>query len=151
MATWLYDQCPPPSFIYTHAVSAYSATIQLYARSGQLATANGLCQKAMLAHELCRLGCQAIESPHHVFVDCPVFQTFWDEAAKEILRVTEKALESAKKDLKEFPGLQAAAASFLIDCNITWPLTITQFYLGHIPPLEHYIHRASFSSMLMHD
>ncbi len=53
MATWLYDQRPPPSFIYTHAVSAYSAAVQLYARSGQLAMANGLCQKSMLAHDLC--------------------------------------------------------------------------------------------------
>ncbi|KAK0436134.1 hypothetical protein EV421DRAFT_1716172, partial [Armillaria borealis] len=97
------------------------------------------------------LGCRAIESPHHIFVDCPVFQTFRDETVKEILRVTEKALESAKKELKEFPGLQVAAASFLIDCNVTWPLTITQFYLGHVPPLERYVHQASFSSMLMRD
>ncbi|PBK81600.1 hypothetical protein ARMGADRAFT_1144178, partial [Armillaria gallica] len=75
-------------------------------------------------------------SPHHIFVDCPIFQNFRDETGKEILR---------------FPGLKDAAASFLTDCNITWPLTITQFYLGHIPPLECYIHRASFSSTLIRD
>ncbi|PBK92016.1 hypothetical protein ARMGADRAFT_931694 [Armillaria gallica] len=90
----------------------------------------------MLAHELCQLGYWAIESPHHIFVDYPIFQNFRDETVKEILK---------------FLGLQAAAASFLTDCNITWPLTITQFYLGHIPPLKHYIHRASFSSTLIHN
>ncbi|KAK0489969.1 hypothetical protein EDD18DRAFT_1055122, partial [Armillaria luteobubalina] len=74
MASWLYDQRPPPSFIYTHSVSAYSAAVQLYARSGQLAMANGLYQKRILAHEQCHLGCRAIESPHHIFVECPMFQ-----------------------------------------------------------------------------
>jgi hypothetical protein len=151
MATWLYDQRPPPGFIYTHAVAAYSAAVQLYAWSGQLATASGLCQKAMLAHDLCRLGCCMIETPHHIFVECPIFQTFRNETAKEILRVTEKALESGKKELHEYPGLRNAAESFLTDCSITWPLTLTQFYLGHIPPLERYIHRASCSSTVMHD
>lgn len=99
MATWLYDQRPPPSFIYTHAVSAYSAAVQLYARSGQLAMANGLCQKKMLAHDLCRLGCMAIETPHHIFVECPKFQAYRDKTAKEVVRVTERALESVKKEL----------------------------------------------------
>ncbi|KAK0220047.1 hypothetical protein IW262DRAFT_1232343, partial [Armillaria fumosa] len=80
MASWLYDQCPPPTFLYTHTVSAYSAAVQLYARSGQLATANGLYQKRLLAQEYCHLGCRAIESPHHIFVGCPVFQKFRVEA-----------------------------------------------------------------------
>lgn len=151
MASWLYDKRPPPKFIYTHAVSAYSAAVQLYARSGQLATASGLCQKKMLAHKLCWLGCKAIENPHHIFVECPVFQTLRHKTSQEILKVTERALEAAKKELHEFPGLHMAAESFLLDCNIIWPLTITQFYLGHVPPLECFIYQTSFSSMVMHD
>ncbi|KAK0219083.1 hypothetical protein IW262DRAFT_1437057 [Armillaria fumosa] len=127
MASWLYDQRPPPAFLYTHTVSAYSAAVQLYARSGQLATASGLYQKRLLAHEWCCLGCQAIESPHHVFVECPVFKNFRVEASKEILK------------------------SFLSDCNTIWPLTDTQFYLGHVPPLDRYLQRSSFNSTVMRD
>ncbi|KAK0493401.1 hypothetical protein EDD18DRAFT_1356841 [Armillaria luteobubalina] len=73
MASWLYDQRSPPTFLYTHMVSAYSAAVQLYARSGQLATASGLYQKKMLAQEYCHLRCRAIESPHHIFMECLVF------------------------------------------------------------------------------
>ncbi len=71
--------------------------------------------------------------------------------AKEVVRITERALESVKKELRDFPGLRDAAESFLTDSSITWPLTLTQFYLGHIPPLEHYVHRASFSSTVVRD
>ncbi|KAK0215463.1 hypothetical protein IW262DRAFT_1277673, partial [Armillaria fumosa] len=152
MASWLYDQHPPPSFIYTHAVSAYSAVVQLYARLGQLVTASGLYQKRLLAHEQCWLGCRTqIESIHHIFIECSVFQTFRDKALTEILKVMERALQIGKKELREFPPLRTVAESFLSDCSITWPLTITQFYLGHVLPLDHYLHQASFNSTVMHD
>jgi hypothetical protein len=39
MTTWLYHQPNPPTYIYHKATSAYTAAVQLYARSGQLATA----------------------------------------------------------------------------------------------------------------
>ncbi|KAK0225360.1 hypothetical protein IW262DRAFT_1267418, partial [Armillaria fumosa] len=151
MASWLYDQHPPPAFLYTHTVSAYSAAVQLYARSGQLVTASGLYQKRLLAHEWCRLGCRAIESPHHVFVECPVFKNFRVEALKGILKVTERALQAVKKEIQDFPALRAAAESFLSDCNTIWPLTDTQFYLGHVPPLDRYLQCSSFNSTVMHD
>jgi hypothetical protein len=48
MSTWLYNLNPPPPWIYTKASSAYTALVQLYARSGQLATADGMCQKKAL-------------------------------------------------------------------------------------------------------
>jgi hypothetical protein len=38
-STWLYHQPNPPTYIYHKATSAYTAAVQLYARSGQLATA----------------------------------------------------------------------------------------------------------------
>ncbi|KAK0220176.1 hypothetical protein IW262DRAFT_1273548, partial [Armillaria fumosa] len=151
MASWLYDQCPPPTFLYTHVISAYLAAIQLCARSGQLATANGLYQKRMLAHEQCHLGCRAIESPHHIFVECPMFQSLRDEALKEIQKVMERALQIGKKQICDFPALRDAAESFLSDCNITWPLTFTQFYLGHAPSLDRCLPHTSFNSTIMHD
>jgi hypothetical protein len=42
MTTWLYHTPNPPPFIYDKATSAYTAAIQLYARSGQLATAENV-------------------------------------------------------------------------------------------------------------
>ncbi|KAJ7110743.1 hypothetical protein C8R43DRAFT_825234, partial [Mycena crocata] len=44
MATSLYNPYAPPSYAYTRATSAYSATVQPYSWSGQLATASGLKQ-----------------------------------------------------------------------------------------------------------
>jgi hypothetical protein len=42
MSTWLYDPNSPPPWLYTKASSAYTALVQLYARSGQLPTADGM-------------------------------------------------------------------------------------------------------------
>ncbi|KDQ49630.1 hypothetical protein JAAARDRAFT_63609 [Jaapia argillacea MUCL 33604] len=68
MATWLYDPRPPPNHPYTRAPSAYSATVQLYARSGQLPTALCLADRGRTLSASCRFGCQTYEDPHHVFV-----------------------------------------------------------------------------------
>jgi hypothetical protein len=73
MSTWLYDPNPPPPWIYTKAFSAYTALIQLYVRSGQLATAEGLYQKRASTSRTCRFGCLDIENPHHIFVICGRF------------------------------------------------------------------------------
>ncbi|KAK0214836.1 hypothetical protein IW262DRAFT_1512849, partial [Armillaria fumosa] len=48
-------------------------------------------------------------------------------------------------------ALRDATESFLSDCSITWPLTFTQFYLGHVPPLDRCLPRTSFNSTIMHD
>lgn len=40
MSTWAHDKHTPPDYPYTCATSAHSAAVQLYARSGQLATAD---------------------------------------------------------------------------------------------------------------
>src|SRR5882762_3458477 len=45
MATWLYDPQHDPIYPYTKVSSAYSAMVQLYARSGQLLTALSMKQK----------------------------------------------------------------------------------------------------------
>jgi hypothetical protein len=71
MALHLYDPSHPPEWSYTHAYSAYSAIVQLYARSGQLPTADTLQSRGKLDTPNCRMGCNAIEDMHHIFVDCP--------------------------------------------------------------------------------
>ncbi|KAJ7854789.1 hypothetical protein B0H13DRAFT_2358283 [Mycena leptocephala] len=71
MALHLYDLTPPPEWSYTHAYSAYSAVVQLYARSGQLPSADLLHSRGKIESPLCRMGCIAIEDAHHIFVECP--------------------------------------------------------------------------------
>jgi len=70
MSTWLYNLNLPPSWIYMKASSAYTALVQLYARSGQLVTAEGMCQKKALTCQMCHFGCPNTENPHHIFVVC---------------------------------------------------------------------------------
>ena len=57
MTTWIYDPRPHPPYPYTKASSAYSAMVQLYARSGQLPTASGMKQKGQTEQSGCRYGC----------------------------------------------------------------------------------------------
>ncbi|KAJ7189143.1 hypothetical protein C8R46DRAFT_840632, partial [Mycena filopes] len=83
MLTWAHDSLPPPDYPYTRAVSAHSAVIQLYARSGQLPTAETLESRSKLDSGLCRLGCSALESMHHLFVECASFSQWRIDAAEE--------------------------------------------------------------------
>src|SRR6266567_1335081 len=78
MSTWAHDDTPPPEYPYTKAVSAHSAAVQLYVRSGQLATTDILRKRNKLENDKCRLGCNATESPQHLFVNCPKYQQWRD-------------------------------------------------------------------------
>ena len=70
----LFDNTSPPTYPYTKSPSSYSAIIQLYACSGQLDTALHLSSHLKEGHQpWCHFGCQAIEDPHHIFVQCPKF------------------------------------------------------------------------------
>src|ERR1700678_1690131 len=59
MSTWAHDNTPPPEYPYLKAVSAHSAAVQLYAQSGQLATADILKKHNQLEDDKCQLGCDA--------------------------------------------------------------------------------------------
>ena len=136
MATWLFDQIPPPSYPYNRAASAFSAAVQLYSRSGQLPTADNMFRKRMRVSNLCRFGCIAMEDVHHIFTVCPSFDKFRKEALEKVLEETEKMLvkekvgDSAENDIKH------RAKSLFKDCPRSWPLARSQYYLGHIPPLK---------------
>ncbi|KAJ7478101.1 hypothetical protein FB451DRAFT_1338721 [Mycena latifolia] len=55
MALHLYDTTCPPEYSYTMAYSAYSAVVQLYARSGQLPTADVLYARDKLPSASCHI------------------------------------------------------------------------------------------------
>ena len=79
MSTWAHDPGPPPDFPYIKAVSAHSAAIQLYARSGQLAMADVLYRRGKKDSDLCCLGCDATGDMHHIFVYCIALPKFGPE------------------------------------------------------------------------
>ncbi|KAJ7104689.1 hypothetical protein C8R44DRAFT_640066 [Mycena epipterygia] len=136
MLTAIYEQRPPPEFPYTRAYSAYSALVQLYARSGQLAVADVLNGRGKIDDDRCRFGCEAVEDAHHLFVECDRYKEWRRKAAEELTKKTELKLteqgveEGARKDL-------LTAVKFMFDYNEQiWPLKHTFYYLGHIPPLD---------------
>ncbi|KII84505.1 hypothetical protein PLICRDRAFT_117547 [Plicaturopsis crispa FD-325 SS-3] len=148
MATWLYDPRPPPLYPYTRATAAYSALVQLYARSGQLATAEGLKQKGQGSDDGCRYGCNAIEDPYHIFVECRRFEALRREATEGVekrtkARILDKGLEEAR-----FASLLAAAKLLFSDSVDIWPLQYSAYYLGHVPPLDGHVPPDAFDDRL---
>jgi hypothetical protein len=96
MATWLYDQQPPPTYPYMRVTSAYTALVQPYARSGQLPTAEGMVQKGQSEDKSCRMGCKAIEDMHHIFVNCPEYSKLREEVEIEVVKRTQTRIEAIK-------------------------------------------------------
>jgi hypothetical protein len=128
MATDIYDRNSHPQYPYTHAVSAYSAVVQLYARSGQLPTRSSMHERGYAESNTCRFGCIASETPHHLFVQCEKYNKWREEASGKLEKVLRDKTEK-EEDLRDFIG---KAKSYFTD-NDFWPLHISQYYLGHVP------------------
>jgi hypothetical protein len=148
MATWLYDPRPPPAYPYVKAAAAYSAAVQWYARSGQLPTAAGMKDKGQADDSQCRMGCNAIEDPHHVFVICKAFDKLRDDACREMLNKTRRKIEAMGLEEAQFTSLLQTAKFLFSDCPITWPLHCSFYYLGHIPKLDSHVNTSVFESKL---
>jgi hypothetical protein len=135
MSTWAHDETPPPDYPYLKAVSAHSAVVQLYARSGQLATADILKRRNQLDDDKCRLGCDATESPRHLFVVCGKYQDWRDESLKEVMEKTELKLTTFEVEGETKENIMAAAKSMFID-SVIWPLHFSFYYLGQLPSIN---------------
>ena len=136
MSTWAHDKHPPSDYPYTRAVSAHSAAVQLYARSGQLATADILHTRGKLQDKSCRLGCADIESMRHLFVICPVYKQWRDEASDQITERTMLKLATMTIEVVIVDKLVMTAKSLFSDSLTVWPLHLTMYYLGQIPDLD---------------
>ena len=82
MPSPLYHHHHPPSYPYERAYSAYSALVQLYARSGQLPSNLLLCSRNLSPTSKCCFGCTCSEDDHHIFVVCPHFRNLHDIATR---------------------------------------------------------------------
>ncbi|KAJ7819719.1 hypothetical protein B0H14DRAFT_2372375, partial [Mycena olivaceomarginata] len=139
MLTGVHDNLPPPEYLYMRALSAHSAVIQLYARSGQLPTAETLESRSRLESCLCRWGCNAVESMHHIFVGRAQFDEWHRDAGAEVLLHTERKLEEAEMREEDRQPILNAAKSLFIDDPAVWPLKISQYYLGQTPSIQNLI------------
>ena len=148
MAKWLYDPHPPPTYPYIKATAAYSAAVQWYARSGQLPTALGMKEKGQGEDTRCRMGCDAIEDTHHVFVKCKIFDELRRDACRELVEKTIRKIEAVGLEEAHFKSLLHTAKSIFSDCSVTWPLHYSFYYLGHIPKLGAHVDPNIFDNRL---
>lgn len=132
---------PPPDFPYTKAVSAHSAAVQLYARSGQLATAEVLYKRGKRDNDLCSLGCDETGDMHHLFVRCKQYKRWREDARRELLERMELKLLNMQTEEAVKTGLLEAAKFLFTDNAIIWPLHRSLYYLGQIPNLDPSISR----------
>ena len=148
MTTWLYDLNPPPPWVYTKAASAYTALVQLYARSGQLPTAQGMFQKKTTLSQNCRFGCPDTESPHHVFVECPRYSELRSKEIDSLVLSIEKRMLEAKLVPDDQALLLQSAKSLFSDSETVWPLVSATFFLGQIPKINPLIPPYSISNLV---
>ncbi len=136
MSTWAHDNHTPPDYPYIRATSAHSAAVQLYARSGQLATADLLFRRGKVQDNGCRLGCNDVENMRHIFVKCAIYQQWRDEARQHTVESTTLKLTTMQVEGAVMDVLISAAESLFSDHPTIWPLHLTMFYLGQIPDLD---------------
>ena len=130
---FLYDSHPPPAHPYLHASSAFSATLQLYLRSAQLDTADLRYRRFGDTAFCCRLGCAAIETAHHVFVQCSAFHEIRGSHLRTLEQATSNLLSAETPCVGE--ALCAVARCLFHDDVDVWPQVHSMYYLGVLPSL----------------
>jgi hypothetical protein len=139
MAISFYDKTTPPDYPYLRAVSAHSALVQLYARSGQLATADLLYSRGKLGSNRCRFGCEDVEDMHHLFVECARFTKWREEVKEDLLRRTKRKLDDLNIEEAGQDGLLMAVKSLFKNDSSIWPLHYSFYYVGHMPNLDKFL------------
>ncbi|KAI1794878.1 hypothetical protein LXA43DRAFT_940085 [Ganoderma leucocontextum] len=141
----LYDCHPPPPHPYTRASSAYSALVQLYARSSQLDDGFTRYRRFGDVAPSCHFGCDTLETAHHLFVHCPRFAGLRDDARSSVTHDTSSLLDATETTLPKDVILRIASALFVDDPDV-WPQYHTHYYCGTMPrpiPAETGTHLAS--------
>ena len=136
MALSLYDNHNPPEYSYLKAQSAYTAVIQLYGRSGQLASMELLYKRGKSLTDKCRFECGITEDYHHIFVKCPKFSNWRGESSNNVLELTKRRLDEAKIEEEYQSPILTKAKCIFADLSDVWPLHESVYYLGLLPTLE---------------
>ncbi|CDO70490.1 hypothetical protein BN946_scf184569.g33 [Trametes cinnabarina] len=142
----LYDAHPPPAHPYSRASSAYSAAVQLYARSSQLDTAFTRYSRFGDINPFCHAGCEAVETAHHLFVDCPAFDHLRTSATTEVLRDTSEQLRAAETTPLQTEVVLRFTSALFSDSAEVWPQYSSAYYLGTMPSLPQSLFPANLPS-----
>jgi hypothetical protein len=143
----LYDPHPPPEYHYSRARSAYSAVVQLYARSDQLDSAMHLHARLRDGHQpWCRFGCVTLESAYHIFTQCPRFTPLRHDSSRDLSHSVAITLESSRSELSHHPRFRALLGSLFTDGSV-WPSTASLYYRGFLPPLAGLLDDASLGHL----
>ncbi|EJD42137.1 hypothetical protein AURDEDRAFT_168694 [Auricularia subglabra TFB-10046 SS5] len=139
MVSSLYSPAHP-EFPYTRALSAYSALVQLYARSGQLPTAETLSERARgdPLSPFCRFGCRTMKSDFHLFVECPRFDSYRSEAGERPCARIGRRLGATPLREGDTTALQRASELFYTDTAIPWPMGYPHFTRTSISDTSRY-------------
>jgi len=148
-----FDETSPPTYPYLKAVSAHSAAVQLYARSGQLATADVLYSRGKADDKLCPLGRDVVGNMHHLFVNCKEYSEWRNMAALDLIVDTEKRLRGLLVDGQERrmveENLLHLAESIFSDDSPVWPLRKNVYYLGKHPSLSKCINEMTIKNGIL--
>ncbi|KAK1229492.1 hypothetical protein PQX77_007442 [Marasmius sp. AFHP31] len=140
----LHDPTSPPAYPYTRALSAYSVTVQLYARSSQLDTKFTRFRRLGDVEPWCSFGCTELETDHHIFAECPQFSSIRNQTTNRLTSSTESMVQKplyalGKTDQDELIQL---ASRLFVDSDV-WPTHRTRYYLGTLPDLTRAVSRIS--------
>ncbi|KAK7032095.1 Nucleosomal histone H3-Lys79 methylase [Paramarasmius palmivorus] len=140
----LHDLTPPPTYPYTRATSAYSAVVQLYARSSQLDTNFTKFRRFGNVSPWCSFGCAELETTHHIFTECPRFAHFRAHAKDSLVSTTTSLVQRQPYHLtKDEQAVIVTASSQLFADTDIWPLRRTHYYLGSMPNISNIVHSLS--------
>ena len=147
-----FNTTSPPPYPYLKAVSAHSAAVQLYTRSGQLANADVLHSRGKALEKLCPFGCNRIGNMHHLFIHCTVYTEWRCQVGLELVADMEKRLGGLLKD-EEQKAVEAdllrIAESIISTDSSLWPLHENVYYLGKHPSLSECINKMSVKNEIL--
>ncbi|KAJ8089853.1 hypothetical protein PM082_018430 [Marasmius tenuissimus] len=135
LAKFLYDNNPIPTHPYTRSSSAFAATTQLYARSGQLATRSITSTRFGDTLPICSFGCTAVETPHHIFVECRRFDKIRESFSSRSINNISLLCDRADAPPEWRSAFERLVTSLFSDGD-PWPLRRSRYYLGLIPPIR---------------
>ena len=144
MPSSFYHPHNPPQYPYERAYSAFSAVVQLYARSGQLPVRRLLSSRRLSRTSRCHFGCTSSEDDHHIFVSCSHFSTLHNNAVRDLVSSLSSVLSSIPIHLH--PPLLYITRNLFSDDPLVWPFNYSRYYVGLLPPFQHHLPSYSTSS-----
>jgi hypothetical protein len=85
------------------------------------------------------VGCPEIEDEHHIFVDCPTFDEWRQEAGSQLQKTLADRLKQTSLGDNDMSAILNKAKSFFTDNPDIWPLKESYYFLGFVPSIRKWI------------